>query len=191
LPAILGGPTQLCRRIYTDLRLRKCCVKRKIFLEILALLISNQILAQSLNSNKLGGGASECCTKLADHDWCNWHSNFNSEQPTRYKCPLHDESIPENRKASSLRRVDAGCGFNPSKAQEASAPVLSETRTTLQALAMQLCVSLEWSGQADAPFELWQTGCLYGTVFALRLSLVRMQHARRKNRAGDSNPARN
>jgi hypothetical protein len=45
-------------------------------------------------------------------------------------------------------------------------------------------------GQADAAFELWQTECLYGTVFALRLSLVRMQRARRNNRA-DSNPARN
>jgi hypothetical protein len=26
--------------------------------------------------------------------------------------------------------------------------------------------------QADAAFELWQTECLYGTVFALRVSLV-------------------
>jgi hypothetical protein len=40
-------------------------------------------------------------------------------------------------------------------------------------------------------FELWQTECLYGTVFALRVSLVPMPQARRKNRAGDSNPARN
>jgi len=47
------------------------------------------------------------------------------------------------------------------------------------------------SEQADAPFELWQTGCLYGTVFALRVSLVRMQQARRTNRLGRSNPARN
>jgi hypothetical protein len=46
-------------------------------------------------------------------------------------------------------------------------------------------------GQADAACELWQTECLYGTVFALRVSLVRMQQPRRKNRAGDSNPARN
>ena len=34
---------------------------------------------------------------------------------------LHGESIPENRKAISLRRVDAGCVFNPSEAQERSA----------------------------------------------------------------------
>jgi hypothetical protein len=59
-------------------------------------------------------------------------------------------------------------------------PRLLSGRSALQALATQLCVSLEWSGQADAPFELWQTGCLYGTVFALRVSLVRMQQARRK-----------
>jgi len=45
--------------------------------------------------------------------------------------------------------------------------------------------------RADAACELWQTECLYGTVFALRVSLVRMQQARRKNRVGDSNPARN
>jgi hypothetical protein len=30
-------------------------------------------------------------------------------------------------------------------------------------------------GKADAACELWQTGCLYGTVFALRVSLFRMQ----------------
>jgi hypothetical protein len=36
------------------------------------------------------------------------------------------------------------------------------------------------SEQADAACELWQTGCLYGTVFALRVSLVRKQQARRK-----------
>ena len=53
------------------LRLRKCCVKRKTLLDILTLVISNQILAQSLNSNKLGGGASVRCIKLADRDWCN------------------------------------------------------------------------------------------------------------------------
>src|SRR5712664_416735 len=58
--------------------------------------------------------------------------------------------------------------------------LLPGRRSALQALAMQLCVSLEWRGQADAPFELWQTGCLYGTVFALRVALVRMQQARRK-----------
>jgi hypothetical protein len=46
-------------------------------------------------------------------------------------------------------------------------------------------------GQADAAFELWQTECLCGTVFALRVPLVRMQQARRKNQAGDSNPTRN
>ncbi len=34
---------------------------------------------------------------------------------------LHGETIPENRKAISLRRVDAGCVFNPSEAQERSA----------------------------------------------------------------------
>ena len=34
---------------------------------------------------------------------------------------LHGETIPENRKAISLRRVDAGCAFNLSKAQERSA----------------------------------------------------------------------
>src|SRR5260370_4040997 len=60
--------------------------------------------------------------------------------------------------------------------------LLSGRRSALQALATQLCVSLELSGQADAPFELWQTECLYGTVFALRASLVRKQQARRKNR---------
>jgi hypothetical protein len=44
-----------------------------------------------------------------------------------------------------------------------------------------------WRKQADAPFELWQTGCLYGTVFCslpaagrLRVWLVRKQQARRK-----------
>src|SRR3989442_575665 len=42
------------------------------------------------------------------------------------------------------------------------------------------------SGQADAPFELWQTGCLYGTVFALRVSFVRVQQAHRKTRQGQS-----
>jgi len=26
--------------------------------------------------------------------------------------------------------------------------------------------SLEWGGQADAACELWQTECLYGTVFS-------------------------
>ena len=55
----------------------------------------------------------------------------------------------------------------------------------------QICVSLQTGAQADAPFELWQTGCSYGTVFALRVSLVRKQQVRRKNRAGHSNPARN
>ena len=35
--------------------------------------------------------------------------------------PLHGESFPENRKGSSLGRVDAGCVSNPSKAQERSA----------------------------------------------------------------------
>jgi hypothetical protein len=40
------------------------------------------------------------------------------------------------------------------------------------------------SDQADAAFELWQTGCLYGTVFALRVSLVRKQQARRKKPRG-------
>jgi len=44
---------------------------------------------------------------------------------------------------------------------------------------------------ADAPRDLWQTGCSYGTVFALRVSLARMQQARRKDRAGRLNPARN
>jgi len=34
---------------------------------------------------------------------------------------LHGESFPENRKAGSLPRVDAGCIFNLSKAQERSA----------------------------------------------------------------------
>ena len=34
---------------------------------------------------------------------------------------LHGETIPENRKAISLGRVDAGCVFNLSKAQERSA----------------------------------------------------------------------
>jgi len=47
------------------------------------------------------------------------------------------------------------------------------------------------SEQADAPFELWQTGCLNGTVIALRVSLVQMQQARRKKRLDRSNPARN
>ena len=56
---------------------------------------------------------------------------------------------------------------------------------------MQLFLSREMRGQADSAFELWQTECLYGTVFALRVSLVRMQQARRKNQAGDSNPTRN
>ena len=55
----------------------------------------------------------------------------------------------------------------------------------------QICVSLQTGAQADAAFELWQTECLYGTVFALHVSLVRKQQARRKNRAGHSNPARN
>jgi len=58
-------------------------------------------------------------------------------------------------------------------------------------LVTQLFLSHEMRGQADAACELWQTECLYGTVFALRVSLVRMQQARRKNRAGHSNPARN
>ena len=58
-------------------------------------------------------------------------------------------------------------------------------------LVTPLFVSLEMREQADAACELWQTECLYGTVFALRVSLVRMQQARRNNRAGDSNPARN
>jgi hypothetical protein len=39
--------------------------------------------------------------------------------------------------------------------------------------------------------NLWQTVCSYGTVFALRVSLVRMQQARRKDREGHSHPARN
>jgi len=47
------------------------------------------------------------------------------------------------------------------------------------------------SERADAACELWQTECLYGTVFALHVSLVRKRQARRKNRAGGSNPARN
>src|SRR5712692_4097919 len=34
------------------------------------------------------------------------------------------------------------------------------------------------SAQADAACELWQTGCSNGTVFALRVSLVRKQQAR-------------
>jgi len=48
------------------------------------------------------------------------------------------------------------------------------------ALVTPLFLSPEIGGQADAAFELWQTECLYGTVFALRVSLVRMQQARRK-----------
>jgi hypothetical protein len=59
------------------------------------------------------------------------------------------------------------------------------------ALVTPLFFSPEIGVQADAAFELWQTECLYGTVFALRVSLVRIPQARRKNRAGDSNPARN
>ncbi len=47
------------------------------------------------------------------------------------------------------------------------------------------------SVQADAAFELWQTECSHGTVFALRVSLVRSEQARRRVQAGDSNPARN
>jgi hypothetical protein len=58
-------------------------------------------------------------------------------------------------------------------------------------LVTQLFLSHEMRGQADAACELWQTECLYGTVFVLRVLFVRMQHARRTNRAGDSNPARN
>jgi len=58
-------------------------------------------------------------------------------------------------------------------------------------LVTPLFFSPEIGGQADAAFELWQTECLCGTVFALRVSLVRMQQARRKNRPGHSNPARN
>jgi hypothetical protein len=56
---------------------------------------------------------------------------------------------------------------------------------------MPIFASFALGGQADAAFELWQTGCLSGTVFALRVSLVRMQQARRKSRPGHSNPARN
>ena len=59
------------------------------------------------------------------------------------------------------------------------------------ALVTPLFFSPEIGVQADAAFELWQTECLYGTVFALRVSLVRMQQARRKSRPGHSNPARN
>jgi hypothetical protein len=36
------------------------------------------------------------------------------------------------------------------------------------------------SAPADAAFELWQTGCSYGTIFAPLVSLVRMQQARLK-----------
>jgi hypothetical protein len=36
------------------------------------------------------------------------------------------------------------------------------------------------SGKADAARELWQTECSFGTVFRLRVSLVRMQQARRE-----------
>jgi len=45
-------------------------------------------------------------------------------------------------------------------------------------------------GQADGAFELWQTECLYGTVFALRVLLVRMQQARRETQAGQSSSCR-
>jgi hypothetical protein len=58
-------------------------------------------------------------------------------------------------------------------------------------LVMPLFFSPVMGVQADAAFELWQTESLYGTVFALRVSLVRMRHACRKNPAGHSNPARN
>ncbi|HEX4545721.1 MAG TPA: hypothetical protein VH110_05135 [Candidatus Acidoferrum sp.] len=43
--------------------------------------------------------------------------------------------------------------------------------------------------EADAALELWQTECLHGMVFALRVSFVRSEQARRKDQAGDSNPA--
>jgi len=53
-----------------------------------------------------------------------------------------------------------------------------------------LFVSHEMGGQADGAFELWQTECLYGTVFALRVLLVRMQQARRETQAGQSSSCR-
>ncbi|PYU40816.1 MAG: hypothetical protein DMG54_22100 [Acidobacteria bacterium] len=58
------------------------------------------------------------------------------------------------------------------------------------ALVTQLLFSHEMGGQADGAFELWQTECLYGTVFALRVLLVRMQQARRETQAGESSSCR-
>ena len=52
-------------------------------------------------------------------------------------------------------------------------------------------VALSTPASADAQPHLWQTECSYGTVFALRLLLVRMQLARGKSPAGRSNPAPN
>jgi hypothetical protein len=48
-------------------------------------------------------------------------------------------------------------------------------------LVAPLCHAFDLGEQADAQPDLWQTGCLNGMVFALRVALVRMR----------SNPARN
>jgi hypothetical protein len=58
-------------------------------------------------------------------------------------------------------------------------------------LVAWLCHAFDVGEQADAQPDLWQTGCLNGTVFALRVALVRMQQARRLIRRDRSNPARN
>jgi hypothetical protein len=74
-------------------------------------------------------------------------------------------------------------------AQFAPARCSAEQETFESTLSCYCALSA--SASADGQPDLWQTGCSYGTVFALRVSLVRMQQARRKNRAGHSNPARN
>jgi hypothetical protein len=44
--------------------------------------------------------------------------------------------------------------------------------------------------KADVAFELWQTECSRGMIFALRVSFVRSEQARRNDQAGDSNASR-
>src|SRR6266446_5933781 len=82
-----------------------------------------------------------------------------------------------SRRAQPIRPL---CGSRAPVSCRARLP----RRAALLALIVPTFLSFALSGQADAAFELWQTGCLSGTVFALRVSLVRMQQARRKSRPG-------